>query len=149
MVGAYPGHAFEGKFHGTGHTITVNYGSSESNITTVYTAPFLYVNGGTVDGLIVDGSIYTAAKFAAGFMGRAEGTTSITNCRSSVIINSSVEGDGTHGGFVADIQDGATTIAGCVFNGSLLGSATHSFGSLPKWLSLPRYQKQFLHRFNG
>ena len=81
----------------------------------------------TVSGCTVGGTISTDGKYAGGIVGIAQGSASITNSVSSVTIDSSTEGDGTHGGLVA-VQgnyDGSTiTIEGCVFNGKLLGSST-------------------------
>ena len=55
-----------------------------------------------------------------GFVGESHGALTIANCRSSVAINSSKGGDGTHGGFAATLS-GANNIIlfdGCVFDGS-------------------------------
>ena len=91
-----------------------------------------------VSGCTVDGTISTDGKYAGGIIGIAQGSASITDCLSSVTINSSTEGDGTHGGFVG-VQgnyDGKTlTIEGCVFNGQLLGASTHSCGGFLGWRS--------------
>ena len=92
----------------------------------------------TVSGCTVDGTISTDGKYAGGIIGIAQGWASITNSLSSVTIDSSTDGDGTHGGLVA-IQgnyDGKTlTIEGCVFNGQLLGASTHSCGGFVGWRS--------------
>ncbi len=135
MVGT-TNNAFKGHFDGDGNTLTFT-----ANTSADYTAPFRYVDGATIQDLVVDGSITTSAQFAAGFIGRAgsinsstSGSISITNCRSSITINSSVNGDGTHGGFIANIYSGTNNkITGCVFNGSLLGSNTESCGGFVGW----------------
>ena len=57
----------------------------------------------------------------------------INNCRSSVTITSTVSGDGTNGGFVANMQSGETTISGCLFDGSLLGKSTDNNGGFVGW----------------
>ena len=91
-----------------------------------------------VSGCTVDGTISTDGKYAGGIIGIAQGSATITDCLSSVTIDSSTEGDGTHGGLVA-VQgnyDGKTlTIEGCVFNGQLLGASTHSCGGFVGWRS--------------
>ncbi len=90
----------------------------------------------TVSGCTVDGTISTNGKYAGGIIGIVQGSASITDCVSSVTIDSSTEGDGTHGGLVA-VQgnyDGKTlTIEGCVFNGKLLGTSTNSCGGFVGW----------------
>ena len=125
LDGAYP---FCGTFDGNGHTLTVTYSTTEQ-----HTAPFRCVNGATIKNLHVAGSITTSAKFAAGVVGRAFGSTTVTNCRSSVEITSTVSGDGTHAGLVAIDAQGSTssvTIAGCLFDGKLLGASTSNCGGL-------------------
>jgi hypothetical protein len=90
--------------------------------------------------LHVAGNITTSAKFAAGIVGLATGVKCIIeNCRSSVAINSSVEGDGTHGGFVAIVsrnyssESAELNLSGCVFDGKLMGSSTNSCGGMIGW----------------
>ncbi|MBR4829804.1 MAG: dockerin type I repeat-containing protein [Muribaculaceae bacterium] len=89
-----------------------------------------------VSGCTVDGTISTNGKYAGGIIGIAQGSASITNSVSSVTINSSTEGDGTHGGLVA-VQannSGITLdIEGSVFNGKLLGTSTNSCGGFVGW----------------
>lgn len=89
-----------------------------------------------VSGCTVDGTISTNGKYAGGIIGIVQGSASITDCVSSVTIDSSTEGDGTHGGLVA-VQgnyDGSTiTIEGCVFNGKLLGTSTTCCGGFVGW----------------
>ena len=119
---------FKGHFDGDGHTLTVNYEPNEQ-----YAAPFRYVDGAEINNLVVAGTITTSKKFAAGFVANAKGNTSITNCRSSVTINSSVNGDGSHAGFVAHNLGGTLTITGCAFDGSMLGSSTNNCGGFVGW----------------
>ena len=130
------GYEFTGTFDGQGNTLTVSYGSSDSPITEEYAAPFRYVDGGTIENLRVCGTIYTSAKYAGGFIGIAQGSASIVNSVSGVTINSSIVGDGTHGGFVGlqgDNEGNTLGIEGCVFNGKLLGSSTNSCGGFVGW----------------
>ena len=82
----------------------------------------------TIEGCTVGGTIQTSDKYAAGFIAQQNGDASITDCRSSVTIQSSVEGDGNHGGFVA-LPGGTLNITGCLFTGKLLTTgATTSCG---------------------
>ena len=98
----------------------------------------------TVTGCTVTGDITTNGKYAGGFVGVTQGTTSIENCLSSVTINSSTNivsstypdgnKDGTHGGFIAVQQSGTITIRGCAFNGKLLSSnGTIKWGGFIGW----------------
>ena len=121
-------HRFKGHFDGNGYTLTVNYNTDEQ-----YAAPFRYVKDAEIINLRVAGTIATSKKFAGGFVANAQGTNTMTNCRSSVTINSSVNGDGSHGGFVAHNQSGTFTMEGCVFDGNLLGSSTNNCGGFVGW----------------
>ena len=115
MVGLDDATTFQGTFDGNGHTLTVSYNTSAES-----TAPFRFARNSVIKNLHVDGTITTSAKFAGGIVGRSSGTLNITNCRSSVAINSSVGSDGTHGGIVARLAGGGNDIMieGCVFDGS-------------------------------
>ena len=127
MVGT-SSNRFEGTFSGNGHTLTVNLTSDEN-----YCAPFRYVKNAHIRDLNLAGTITTSRKFAGGLIAEATGYTYIDRCRVSTTVNSSVSGDGTHGGFVAVIQN-ETTIKDCLFNGKLLGSATNKCGGFVGWV---------------
>ena len=67
--------------------------------------------------------------------------STLEGCRSSVTINSSVQGDGTHGGLVSRLsgQDNNIVIAGCVFDGSFATTGgTTNCGGFIGW---PVYNK--------
>ena len=125
---AYP---LIGTFDGNGHTLTVTYSTTEG-----MTGPFRYTRGATIMNLYTAGTITTSAKFAGGLIGFAYDANTITNCRSSVYITSSVVGDGTHGGFIGDNEGSetvTTTFEGCVFDGKLLGNSTDHCGGFVGW----------------
>ena len=91
----------------------------------------------TVSGCTTTGQIATDGKYATGLVGRHDGNVTISNCRSSVAIVSSVSGDGTHGGFVAT-GSGTATIEGCLFDGVICTTAsglTNSCGGFVGWNS--------------
>ena len=108
-------HDFCGTFDGGGNTITLDLDNSKGGY-----ALFRNAVSATIRNLHVDGTIITTGKYAAGLISGMWGTVSIENCRSSVTIKSAVGGDGTHGGFVAVVNDGSLNIEGCVFDGKLL-----------------------------
>ena len=125
------GHEFKGFFDGDGHTLTISYGSSGTSLTEEWAAPFRYLEtGANIHDLHVDGHIYISVKFAGGIAANQFGTVTITNCRSSIHIISSVSSsnnDGTHGGFIAcTSSDSRTSITGCVFDGSIASANTNS-----------------------
>lgn len=127
MIGT-SGNPYSGTFNGNGHKITLD-------LTTVgqYTALFRYVNGATIQNLIVDGTITVSNKFAASIVGKSDGTTTIENCISAVKIVSTLADDGTHGGLVANVQSGTTTINNCGFIGSIEGANTYACGGMVGW----------------
>ena len=118
---------FKGTFDGGGHTLTFNYTATGDNA-----APFAYITGATIKNLRVAGTINTGYKFAAGIVAISNGG-SIENCQSSVTIDSSTSGDGTHGGLVADSYTGTLDISNCLFDGKLLGTTTTSCGGIVGW----------------
>lgn len=130
MVGS-SGLSFDGTFDGDNHTLTVNYGTEAEPFGQEYCAPFRYVYGATIKNLHVDGNIYTANQYAAGFVGRSGNTILIEGCHSSVVIHSTVNGQGGHGGFVANTE--GATIRNSWFDGSFLGEKTNGCGGFVGW----------------
>ena len=126
-------HKFSGTFDGQGHTLTFNQGTSGSPYSSEYVAPFCYVNGATIQNLRTTGNIYTSKKYAGGIIANSVGNVTLTNCRSSMVINSSVSGDGTHGGLIANAESGTLSITGCLFDGKLCGNNTNKCGGFIGW----------------
>ncbi len=118
---------FSGTFDGGGNTLTFNYTATGDNA-----APFAYITVATIKNLRVAGTINTGYKFAAGIVAISNGG-SIENCQSSVTIDSSTSGDGTHGGLVADSYTGTLDISNCLFDGKLFGKNTTSCGGIVGW----------------
>ena len=117
---------FKGTFDGGGHTLTFNLTTSEQ-----YAAPFRYTEGAVIRNLTVNGKIQTSQKFAAGIIAHNEGASTLEHCTSNITINSTVNGDGSHGGLVAYNAPFCTMdITDCAFYGQLLGSATTHCGGL-------------------
>ena len=144
MAGTSDANSFQGTFDGDGQTLTFNKGTAQSpfagtvaeNNTDIYCAPFRHVKNATIKKLHVAGTIYTSVQKAAGFVGESHGALTITGSRSSVAINSSVNGDGTHGGFVATLSGSGNDILidGCVFDGSFATTnGTTNCGGFVGW----------------
>ena len=120
-------HDFCGTFDGDGHTLTVNISSDDiTDGSTQYVAPFH--SPAAFRNLHVTGTITTDKQFTGGLIGGCWGTVIVENCRVSTAINSTIDGAGGHGGIVGIHSSGTLTITGCVFDGSLLGTTTHSVG---------------------
>ena len=113
-------HTFDGTFDGNKKTLTFNYSGSDN-----YVAPFLYVEDNCViKDLHVAGTIETSGTHAAGLIANQYGNVAISNCRSSIVIKSSANGEGMHGGFVAQNHNSADlNIDGCLFDGKLITTA--------------------------
>ncbi len=133
MVGSSENISFQGTFLGNNQTLTFTKGSAEAAFSEENCAPFRFVKDATIQDLKVAGNIYTSRKFAVGLASRPYGTTNITNCHVSTNIYSTVNGDGTHGGFAA-MPSGTLNIAGCAYTGRLLtNSGTNNCGGFVAW----------------
>ena len=138
---AWNQYSFSGTFDGAGNTLTFNYNIGTEGLI----APFRFVDDATIKNLVVDGTIVTANKYAGGIIGRVDGNTALTNCRSSVTINSRFAGEGCHGGLIGLIRSGANvTITGCLFDGKMLsfplgdgGATTHCGGFVGEAFDAP------------
>lgn len=136
MVGTGDTNSFQGIFDGDNNTLTFNKGTEESPFAEDYCAPFRHVKNATIKNLHVAGTIYTSAKKAAGFVGESHGALTLTGCISSVNINSSIKGDGTHGGLVSTLsgENNTIIIEGCVFDGSFATTnGTNNCGGFIGW----------------
>ena len=136
MAGTSDANSFQGTFDGDGQTLTFTKGTSAEPFAEEYCAPFRHVKNAVIKNLHVAGTIYTSAKKAAGFVGESHGALTLTGCISSVNINSSVSGDGTHGGLVSTLSGSGNdiTIDGCVFDGSFATTAgTNNCGGFIGW----------------
>ena len=103
-------------------------------------APFRYLASATIKNLTVAGSVTTSSKFGASIavnnlknIGYIK-DTEIIDCYSRVNITSSINGDGTNGGFVAVNQEGSQiTFTRCAFLGRMLGSTAECNGGFVGW----------------
>ena len=112
-------------------TLSANIGSNNTDLYPAGLVSQTDISGRlTISNCTTTGTIATDGKYAAGLVGVVQGTASIEDCVSSVTINSSTNGDGTHGGLVAVTQtNSTTTIEGCLFNGKLLSVGTTDTGN--------------------
>ena len=130
---------FQGIFDGDNNTLTFTKGTSAEPFAEEYCAPFRHVKNAGIKNLHVAGTIYTSAKKAAGIVGESHGALTLTGCRSSIAINSSISGDskdGTHGGLVSTLsgKGNTITIEGCVFDGSFATTnGTNNCGGFIGW----------------
>ena len=127
---------FCGTLDGNGRTLHIDLkADSEDGC-----APFRYLASATIKNLTVAGSVATSSKFGASIavnnlnhVGYLK-YTEIIDCYSSVNITSSINGDGTNGGFVAVNQTGGKlAFTRCAFLGRMLGNTAHSNGGFVGW----------------
>lgn len=125
-------HPFTGHFDGGWHTLDITI-----NRTGIYAAPFGVVDGATIENLKVVGTISTDNKFAGGIVGWVNNTgtneTHINNCISAVNIESSVDGDGSHGGLAGQVEHGLLRFENCAFEGSITGDKTDKCAGFVSW----------------
>ena len=124
---------FAGHFDGGGHTLTVNYVSTQDCC-----APFRYLStdAHTFTRLTTAGTIKTSGKYAAGIIANFVWSSDqdqlfMSLCRSNISITTTAEGEaGAVGGLIG--RYGAEMrIENCCYDGSLIGtSATHNGGLL-------------------
>ena len=128
---------YAGTFDGQGHTVNVAYVNNADGGTEVNhsTALFRFLKGGTVKNIITTGTIETNQKFASGLVGKVQGTTGyLTNVETYVVINSTVNGDGTHAGFVG-VADSYAVIQNALSAIVINGEQTNSCGGFIGWAS--------------
>lgn len=127
-------HPFRGHFDGGWHTLTININRTGL----IYAAPFGVVDGATIENLKVAGTIRTDNKFAGGILGWVNNTddtreTHINNCISVVNIESSTNGDGSHGGLAGQVEKGLLRFENCAFEGSITGDKTDKCAGFVSW----------------
>ena len=121
MVGT-SSNMYKGTFDGNWHTLTIDLTSTGEN-----TAPFSVVDGARIKNLTIAGDISTSHKYTGGLIGRAYNhNDTIISCISKVNITSSINGDGTHGGFVGELSTNNVKMyfKNCIFEGSITGDNT-------------------------
>ena len=131
-VGVTEGAVYRGTFEGDGHTLTFNKDWTENER---FIAPFRHASNATIKNLHVAGTIKSGQKYPAGIIAQViNGTTTIENCRSSVTLNSTMDGEGTLAGFVGRVTDSNVTISNCRFDGSFEGEKSIGNGGFISWV---------------
>ena len=113
---------YRGTFDGQGHTITYNLTTTDNSY-----GLFREVSGATIQNLHVAGTINSSHCDVGGIVGYIYGRTTISNCWSSVTINSSREGRASIGGLVGSVKS-LTYINDCLFDGVFEGAKATYWG---------------------
>ena len=127
MIGT--GNNYRGEFDGAGHSVKLDLWRTSEN------AGLFCLLSGYVHDLITLGTITTSAKFAGGIAAQTENAT-IERCQSKVTINSTVNGDGTHGGIIGISRQGSI-VRDCLINGAITGSQTNCCAGVSGWADGP------------
>jgi len=118
-VGATSSKPFNHHFDGGGHTLNLDLTTTNAD----FTAPFGYIRNAHLSNLVLTGSVSTTGMRPSGLVGFVDGentASSIENCRSSVAISSSRDGDVDGGAFVGTVVSNASiSLTGCVFTGTV------------------------------
>ena len=126
------GAPYHGTFDGNGHTLTFN----AANAPEWYYAPFRFVGNATFTNLHIAGTIKGKDIHFGGLISRIEKnqSVSIINCRSSVTLDNSINGDASMGGFVGVVDDEASVnFRNCKFDGSFDGKNCSHNGGFVGW----------------
>ena len=131
-IGAGETAYYRGTFDGNGHTLTFN----KSGWTERFIAPFRVVGNATIKNLHTAGTIETSEMYPAGIIGEVYGggTATIENCRSSMTLKSSWDGDGTIAGLAGRISSSSVVIRNSKFDGKLEGEKCWGNGGFVSWV---------------
>ena len=128
LVGT-PDYPFKGTFLGNNKKLTFNISGQ-----VCYIAPFRYIDGATIQDLIIDGTImssltkYDYGRYTAGLVANATGNCEIRNCVVMGTVQSALESQhsSSKGGFIANISSGHTNMYGCAFIGNIYSNGVHN-----------------------
>ena len=129
-IGRHRDIAWAGTFDGQGYKITIALEDYMER-----TGLFSYCYHPTIKNLWVDGTInMTSHNCAGGLGGRCDSNgTLIDGVLSTVTINDSQSGDGTHGGLFANVENDNVVISNCAFFGSINAPNRNGNGGLVGW----------------
>ena len=119
---------FRGTFDGQTHAITNLYIYHDAENTGLFGA----IDEATVKNLKLTGDYYSGSKFIGGITGYAYNSR-IENSDVAVTINSTVNGDGTHGGLIGVNESAGTVVENCLVNCKMYGESTNSCGGIVGW----------------
>ena len=126
MVGTNT-YRFAGTYDGGGYTMNVNLSGGN------YTAPFSYISGATIKNVHTTGTVTSNGRFASGIVGAGWDGNSVINCRSSVNITGTYDGDASNGTVVGIFWNSINTVEGCLFDGSITTTTTTRWSGILGW----------------
>ncbi|MGN0233170.1 MAG: LamG-like jellyroll fold domain-containing protein [Bacteroidaceae bacterium] len=120
--------SYNGTFNGQGHTVKLAFNSIAPNVSL-----FQNVTDGTIRNLNVTGTINTCQKYASSVVACTDGNARLENVSSDVMITSTLEGDGTHGGLVGHCTNGLLSIDNCLYTGTIQSETTSCCAGFVGW----------------
>lgn len=129
MIGKQEGDIYYDRhFDGQGHTITLDV------TTTVKNVGIFEALSGTVENLIVKGTVVTSNQFVSSIAAHTYAGAKINNCMGFITVESSMGGDTTHGGLVA-VNESGVTITNSGYFGTMTGENSNNNGGIVGWSS--------------
>ena len=119
---------YYGTFDGQGHSITLDMDRDNQDA-----GLFKTLSGATIKDLTILGKIATCGKYAAAVAAHTTGNNLLNRVWSNINISSTLEGDGTHGGFVGVNDSGTLTFENCLFDGTIQSDVTSHCGGFVGW----------------
>ena len=129
MIGNTSSTPYRGTFDGQGHTLTVNI-----NATGKYVAVFRYVDGATIQGVHVAGSLHSDEVGLGGLVGSGPNTT-VRQCRvSAYLITGKIDGGERHsiGGVFSEPGESGL-MEDCLFDGTIADQNNHFCGGFSNY----------------
>ena len=129
MIGCTSSTPYQGTFDGQGHMLTVNI-----NATGKYVAVFRYVNGATIQGVHVEGSLHSDRVGLGGLVGSGPNTTVRQCWVSAYLITDEVGGGERHsiGGIFSEPGESGL-MEDCLFDGTIAEQNNHFCGGFSNY----------------
>ena len=119
-------HPFRGIFDGAGHTMNVTLDDTDNR----GTAPFRYISDAIIQNVKTTGTV-AGRRHCTGLVGYAyNGTNTIQNCHVAVSVSATEK---WFGGVLGHGMSSITTVANCLFTGSLTGPDDAIIGVFDAW----------------
>ena len=128
----------ESSFYGQGHTLSIEMVDITEDFAALF--PKWYNSGQVIENLILHGTIGTSERNAGSLIGRDYGTDNkVRNVFSDVTINTTHEGDCSHGGLI-NCGGTRTTFDNCIYAGDINGvEGSEAVGGLCGWANGTNY----------
>ena len=108
--------SYKGVFDGQFHVVTIGYENNNNQ----YVSLFRKLGDGTIKNLAVNGSLHAIGQHCAPLVGQSAGTGTIENVFVDVALNTTTEGDASHGGLIGSVTSSSNvTINNCLVGGSI------------------------------